>query len=186
MRAECTSYAEKLAGLFSQIVDDTLAAGLLRELDDLEITVSQLQALTCVAECGSCTVGALAEALRVTHPAAVRLAEKLVRKELLTRRVADGDHRQTELRVLPAGRRLVQRVWEERAGRLERVLDRMEVEDRQSLIRGLEGFVTAALEQRGALDALCVSCQAVHPTECDDFRVMMSGPLSQGETIRGG
>src|SRR5438552_1914893 len=99
MREECASFAEKLTGLFSDIVVRTMTVQLLRELDELEITLSQLQALTHVAERGKCSVGSIAEGLRVTHPAAVKLVDKLVRKELVTRGTAPGDHRQTDIAV---------------------------------------------------------------------------------------
>ena len=101
MREECTSFAEKLTGLFSDIVVKTMTVQLLRELDELDITFSQLQALTYVAERGKCSVGALAEGLGVTHPAAVKLVDKLAKKELVTRAVgrggppADGGRRDT-------------------------------------------------------------------------------------------
>ena len=172
MREECTSFAEKLTGLFTDIVVRTMTVQLLRELDELDITLSQLQALTHVAERGKSSVGAIAEGLGVTHPAAVKLVDKLVRKSLVTRGVAAADHRQSEIGITDEGRRLVNGVRHERAQRLTRVLDRMSVEERQALIGGLQAFVTAALRDEGALDTLCASCQALLPTDCDDFRLL--------------
>ena len=170
MREECTSFAEKLTGLFSDIVVRTMTVQLLRELDELDITLSQLQALTQVAERRKCSVGAVAEGLGVTHPAAVKLVDKLARKGLLTRGVAAADHRQAEIGITDEGRRLVNAVRQERTQRLARVLDEMNPDERQALIHGLQGFVTAALRNEGALDQLCVSCQTLLPTDCDDFR----------------
>jgi DNA-binding MarR family transcriptional regulator len=173
MREECASFAEKLTGLFSDIVVKTMTVQLLRELDELDITLSQLQALTFVAERGTCSVGAIAEGLGVTHPAAVKLVEKLVRKDLVTRGVMEGDHRQSAIGVTPSGRRLVNEIRKERQQRLERVLDRMTAAERQALIQGLQGFVTAALCDDSALDQLCLSCQALLPTDCHDFRMLV-------------
>jgi DNA-binding MarR family transcriptional regulator len=172
MRAECTSFAEKLTGLFSDIVVKTLTVQLLRELEELDISLSQLQALTHVAERGKCSVGALAEGLGVTHPAAVKLVDKLVKKKLVTRGVAASDHRQAEIAATAAGRHLVNEVRRQRTDRLVQVLDRMEPEDRHALISGLQAFVTAALQDGKALDQLCMSCQALLPTDCDDFRLI--------------
>src|SRR3712207_2424650 len=114
MREECTSYTDKLTGLFSDIVIKTMTVQLLRELDDLDITLSQLQALTFVAERSRCSVGAIAEGLGVTHPAAVKLVDKLARKRLVTRGTAPGDHRQTDVAATAEGRRLVNQVRRER------------------------------------------------------------------------
>ncbi|MGV3719686.1 MAG: MarR family winged helix-turn-helix transcriptional regulator [Actinomycetota bacterium] len=189
MREECASFAEKLTGLFSDIVVKTMTVQLLRELDELDITMSQLQALTYVAERGKSSVGSIAEGLGVSHPAAVKLVEKLVRKDLVTRGVAAGDHRQSEIGVTPTGRRLVNEIRRERTQRLEQVLDRMTGEERQALIQGLQGFVTAALSDDGALDQLCLSCQALMPTDCDDFRMLVgngSGAVSAAGSASAG
>lgn len=173
MREDCTSYAEKLTGLFSDIVVKTMTVRLLRELDELDLTLSQLQALTLLAERHSTSVGCLAELLGVTHPAAGKLVDKLVRKELVTRGVAAADHRQSEIDVTAAGRALANRVRREREQRLERVLVRMSPEDRHALVHGLQSFVTAALRDEGALDGLCRSCQALEPTDCRDFHEVL-------------
>jgi DNA-binding MarR family transcriptional regulator len=178
MREECSNFAEKLAGLFSDIVLETMTVQLLRELDDLDVTLSQLQALTHVAERRTCSVGSIAEGLGVTHPAAVKLVDKLARKELITRGVAASDHRQAEIGVTAVGRELVNRVRRERMQRLAKVLDQMPAEDRLALIHGLQSFVTAALRDAGALDALCVSCQALLPTDCDDFQLITAGQVT--------
>ncbi|HEU4754265.1 MAG TPA: MarR family transcriptional regulator, partial [Armatimonadota bacterium] len=167
----------KLTGLFSDIVVKSLTVQLLRELEDLDVSLSQLQALTHVAERGKCSVGSIADGLGVTHPAAVKLVDKLVVKGLVTRGVAAADHRQSEIAVTAEGRRLINEVRRERTERLVRVLDRMTPEDRHALISGLQAFVTAALRDEGALDQLCVSCQALLPTNCDDFRLISGGAI---------
>src|SRR5207245_9713356 len=82
MREECTSFAEKLTSLFSDIIFKTMTVQLLRELDDLDISLPQLQALTYVAEHRNCSVGGLAEGLGVTPPAAVKTVDRLVKKGL--------------------------------------------------------------------------------------------------------
>src|SRR5437870_360146 len=121
MREECTSFAEKLTGLFSEIVIKTMTVQLLRELDELDITLSQLQALTHIAERRKCTVGAIAEGLGVTHPAAVKLVDKLVKKDLVTRGIGAADHRQSEIAATAEGLRLVNQVRQERTQRLTQV-----------------------------------------------------------------
>lgn len=185
MREECTTFAEKLTGIFSDIVLKTLTVQPLRELDDLDITLSQVQALTLVAERRKCSVGALAEGLGVTHPAAVKLVDKLAKKGMVTRGIAAEDHRQSEITATPEGRRIVGEVLHARTERLAQVLDRMCPEDRHALIHGLQSFVTAALRDEKALDQLCRSCQALEPTDCDDFRVLLSERAPAAPTAGG-
>src|SRR3712207_6305141 len=114
MREECISFAEKLTGLFSDIIFKTLNVQLVRELDELDITLAQLQALTFVAGRRDCSVGALADGLGVTHPAAVKAVDRLVRKGLMTRGVSATDHRQAVLSATMEGRDLVNEIRQQR------------------------------------------------------------------------
>lgn len=168
MREECAKFADRLAGLFSEIILKTMTVPLLRELEERDITLSQLHALTHVGERRSCSIGEIAEGLDVTHPAAVKMVDRLAKKGLVTRSVSALDHRQAEIQIAPAGRELVQRVGRERSERLARVLEQMTPEERQGLIRGLERFVGASLSAR-ALDQICQSCQTLLPTDCRDW-----------------
>ncbi|MBI3911211.1 MAG: MarR family transcriptional regulator [Armatimonadetes bacterium] len=174
MREACTNFAEKLAGLFSEIVFKTMTVELLREQDDLDITLSQLQALQYVAEHRMSSVGEIAEGLGVTHPAAVKVVQRLQEKHLVTRTVSDADHRQAAVSVAPAGRALVNAARLRRTDRLSRVLDRMSPADRAAMIRGLEAFVTIVLQDEGALDQLCHCCQTLEPTDCVDFSTVLA------------
>ncbi len=169
MREQCHSFAEKLTGLFSDIIFKTMTAQVLRDLDDLDITLPQLQALTLLAERGKCSVGELAERLQVTHPAAVKLVNRLEEKAFVTRTPSPADQRQSDLRVTGAGLQIVNTIRQERIHRVAHVLDQMEGEERRALIRGLEAFVTTALSDDGALDQICWSCQTLLPRDCEDF-----------------
>ena len=168
MREACSSFAEKLTGLFSEIVFKTMTVQLLRDLEELDITLSQLQALTHVGERVKCSVGEIADGLGVTHPAAVKTVDRLLKKGLITRSVSAADHRQAEIQIAPEGRRLVNAVRLERTQRLARVLDQMSPADRRALILGLERFVEASMDAR-ALDCICRSCQTLLPTDCKDW-----------------
>jgi DNA-binding MarR family transcriptional regulator len=168
MREECTSFAEKLTSLFSEIIFKTMSVQLLRDLEELDITLSQLQALTHVGERQKCSVGDIAEGLGVTHPAAVKMVDRLLKKGLISRSVSPADHRQAEIQITPEGRRLVNAVRLERTQRLSRVLDQMSPADRRALIMGLERFVEASTDAR-ALDRICRSCQTLLPTDCKDW-----------------
>lgn len=178
MREECSSFAEKLAGLFSEIIAQSMTAELLRELDEREVTLSQLQALTRIVEQHPCSIGKLAAELGVTHPAAVRLVDRLAGKGLVHRGVAPGDHRQAAICPTQAGMRLAQLARDERVRRINMVLDGMSPEARQSLIEGMQEFVTTALADAGSLDRLCCSCQALRPEPCDMFP--LASPLAAG------
>jgi DNA-binding MarR family transcriptional regulator len=168
MREECAKFADRLTGLFSEIILKTMTMPLLRELEEQEITLSQLHALTYVGERRACSIGEIADGLDVTHPAAVKMIDRLARKGMVTRRVSALDHRQAEIQITPAGRDLVHRVGHARSERLSRVLEQMTADERQGLIRGLERFIGAYSSAR-ALDEICRSCQTLLPTDCRDW-----------------
>src|SRR5438477_6329974 len=110
MREACCSFAEKLAGLFSAVLFKTLTGGGLHELEEPEVTLTQLQALTWVAEHRCCSVGELAHGLGVTHPAAVKLVHRLQERALVERATSASDHRQAVLAVTASGLCLVNAV----------------------------------------------------------------------------
>lgn len=168
MREECAQFADRLAGLFSEIILKTMTTPILRELEERDLTLSQLHALSYVGERPSCSIGEIAEGLDVSHPAAVKMVDRLVKKGLVSRSVSRLDHRQAAIEITPAGRELVQWVGRERSDRLSHVLEQMNPEERQGLIRGLERFVEASLNAR-ALDQICRSCQTLLPTDCRDW-----------------
>jgi MarR family transcriptional regulator, organic hydroperoxide resistance regulator len=175
MREECTKFAEKLSSLFSEIIFRTLTVQLLRELEELDITLPQLQALTHVGERQKCSIGEIADGLSVTHPAAVKMVDRLVKKGMLTRSISSSDHRQAEIQITAGGRELVNTVRRERTERLSRVLEQMPADERAAMIQGLERFVTIALRNEGALDAICCSCQTLLPTDCKDWEGLVPG-----------
>jgi DNA-binding MarR family transcriptional regulator len=185
MREECTSFAEKLTGLFTDLVFK-MSLELVRELESMEVTLSQLHALNWIAEHGRRSVGEIADGLQVSHPAAVKLVHRLEEKGWIRRSVPENDHRQSVIHVTGTGLGLVNMVRVERAHRLRRVLDRMSAPDREAMIRGLEGFVTAALKDEKALDGLCWSCQTLQPTDCQDFVEVLSryAPFAPGPVDR--
>jgi DNA-binding MarR family transcriptional regulator len=189
MREECTSFADKLTSLFSDIVLKTLTVQLLRDFEELDITLPQLQALTSIAEKGHCTVGELGERLSVSHVAAVKLVERLLKRELVTRTQSETDHRQSLLRATEEGRRLVIAVRSERTQRLALVLEKMSSEERMGLIRGLERFVQAASADERTLYSICQSCQTLLPSDCKDWipenSVLETGELRGQPALRG-
>src|SRR5262245_51562343 len=136
MREECGNFAEKLTGLFSDIVFKTTLLSLQDE-EALDVTVAQLHALAWVAEHGPCSVREIAEGLGVTHPAVIKLVNRLQEKGLAQRSLCARDHRQAAIAATAQGRDLVNRTRAARAERLEQVMARMSDTDRQALIRGL-------------------------------------------------
>ena len=157
---ESTTSAEKAVGA----LDDARAlerslrrtvVTLQRVLDRVDPQVTPVQ-LWCLGELrarGSATVGDVAAAVGVVPSTASRAVDRLVAAGLVSRRTGHGDRRQVALRLTSGGDRLLDEVFEERAGALGGTLARMDDDDRAALLRGAEAFAAAdAAQERGERD----------------------------------
>lgn len=102
-------------------------------------------------------VGALADVLGVSQPAAVKLADRLSADELLERRPGP-DRRTTALFLTQRGRRAAARALAERAGELEELLRVLDADERGDLERLLERLAGALAEERTDALHACRLC----------------------------
>ena len=112
----------------------------------------------------------LGEALRLSHPAVVRLVDRLQARGLVERRVgAGGDRRAVGLELTAGGRKAIRAIRAARAGALERALSPLDTAERATF-EALLAKVLAA-ETRAPADARthCRFCDAHvcgHPARC--------------------
>lgn len=102
-------------------------------------------------------VGALADVLGVSQPAAVKIADRLGTDGLLERR-RGPDRRTIALHLSPAGHRAAARVLAERAAELGELVDVLDPTERQDLERLLERLVGALTDDFGAALRTCRLC----------------------------
>ncbi len=113
---------------------------------DSEVTLVQYRALLVLAELGSRHVGELAEAL-VTHPSTTtRMCDRLVSHGLVRRTIDRCNRRETVIALTPKGRDVVQRVTDVRRAEIGRIVERIPLDSRESMIAALEAFADAAGE----------------------------------------
>jgi DNA-binding MarR family transcriptional regulator len=128
-----------------QLVDAVLSASRVlvaiaaRSLADVgeEVTLTQYRSLVVLASRGPQGVAALADAVAVTPPTASRMCERLVKKNLVTRRANRHDRRQVRVALSPAGRRLVDAVTTRRRQEIELLVGSISVESRSELVAAL-------------------------------------------------
>lgn len=151
--------ADKLASLFSGLVERVLVHEVLGSFDDLELTPAQLASLYFLARHESNVVGDLAAGLGVSAPAATKASDRLVAKGLVSRREGERDRRHSKLEVTPVGRELLESVLAARRERMSGILGRMTSEDQRALLKGLKGFITAAfMTDKELIRACCEHC----------------------------
>lgn len=158
MAEQNLTYEQMLADLFSETVLKTLTLRLIEETCEVELTHSQYQALRYLYSHGRCTVGHIAEGLSISYPASTKLVGRLAGKELVTRTEGVSDRRQAEVDLTAHGRAVITELRRARQERFETVLKRLSPADRTALVRGLELFVVAAVQDEGVNNDICLRC----------------------------
>jgi DNA-binding MarR family transcriptional regulator len=127
-----------------------------RSLADVEdtVTLTQFRTLVVLESNGEIQLNRLASLLDVTSSTAMRMIDRLLAADLVTRRDNPENRREVLLGLTPAGRRIVGKVTAKRRDEITRVVTRMPASQRVSLITALRAFADAAGEPEASTDAL--------------------------------
>jgi DNA-binding MarR family transcriptional regulator len=148
-----------------------------------DLTMPQAQALKVLRRGPLCT-GELASVLRISAPAVTQLTNRLTRKQLIERRMADGDRRSVIVTLTDRGRRAVDTFRERRNTIFNGALSYLGDEDRQQVLWALSKIVKA-LEDYGAEKATHeeaikkVAALQGGETRTPDQSVLASNTISQ-------
>lgn len=156
----------KLCDIFVNLIERVLTDRALAGAPCHDLSLSQWEAVLFIQRHDGCAIRELAEGLQVSHPAAVKLVERLVRKDLIERHESPTDRRVVQLQLSADGRKCAEHVRQDRAQALERVISQMEAADAESLRRGLQAFLQAAMVDSSIVDAVCLHCGVEHVKEC--------------------
>ena len=110
----------------------------LRQHAPLDVTPSQLSALTTIVREGRLTLSQLAEIERVKPPTVTRIVDALGQRDLVTRVVDDDDRRVAWVAPTTAGRTLVDTIRRRRDAYLAEHLRTFSAEDRELLARAAD------------------------------------------------
>ena len=122
-----------------------IAAASLAPLEG-EVTLTQYRTLVVLHSRGPQTLQQLADELEVVPSSATRMCDRLVRKDLIERGNPEGNRREVQLSIAPAGAAIVARVARDRRGQLRRITDRMPEQAQAALVDALQEFSAAAGE----------------------------------------
>jgi len=148
----------KLTDVFCKVIEVVLTEQALKDAPCHSLSRSQWEGLLFVERHQYCSIRDLAEGLGVSHPAAVKMVERLTRKG----------------RAL--GEQCVEAVRGQRAQVLEQVLAEMDGEETESLLYGLQAFLRAALRDRDTAELVCLHCGREHVEECLVFQARGGRP----------
>ena len=127
-----------------------------RSLAEVEgaVTVTQFRTLVVLDSHGQINLGRLAELLRVNSSTAMRMIDRLLVADLVTREDNPANRREVLLELSPQGRRLVRTVTSQRRAEIARIVTAIPAARRTELIEALRLFAQAAGEPDPKADEL--------------------------------
>lgn len=114
-------------------------------------SLSQIKAMTHLAQSGQQTMTSLARGLDISLPAATDLVDRLISAGLAERIRDDIDRRIVFVRLTPAARARIEPILDYRRRAVTDVIDQLEENERSSFIKGLRLLSAALAEERAAM-----------------------------------
>lgn len=105
---------------------------------NVKVTLPQYRALVVLCYAGEQRTMDLARELNVNSSTATRLIDRLVHRQLATRRVHPDDRRATSVQITDGGRSVVEAVMHERRVEVGRILRQVPAESRRAIVDSLE------------------------------------------------
>ncbi len=164
MKHDSSEYAEILAELFVEAVQKSEEKGIAAACP--ELTPSLLACLELVCVSGSCSVRNVAQGLDISLSAASQLVDRLVKKNLATRRENESDRRVIEVELSDEGIETVKRIRVRRSQWFASVARRMSAEKRKAFVEGMEEFLLHAVEGSNDVNKACAMCGRKHVAFC--------------------
>lgn len=127
-----------------------------RSLADVEdtVTLTQFRTLVVLESHGEIQLNRLASLLDVTSSTAMRMIDRLLAADMVTRRDNPDNRREVLLGLTAEGARIVTKVTAKRRTEITRVVTRMSAAQRSSLVTALRAFADAAGEPQVDADAV--------------------------------
>lgn len=110
------------------------------------VTVTQFRTLVVLDSHGAINLNRLAELLDVTPSTAMRMIDRLLAADLVTRTENPTNRREVQLGLTKAGSQLVQQVTAKRRREIARIVTAIPAAQRSDLIAALRAFADAAGE----------------------------------------
>lgn len=161
-----TACVEKISSLFGRIIANSFQLQAADESADIDLTFQQLQAMVYTGQHDTCSIGDLASGLGISHPAAVKLIERLQRKELVTKSEDLQDRRVSCVSLTSLGAEVIEKAQLRRTETVERALMGMTDDEQAALISGLEKLLAATLENENLIESVCLRCGISHSQTC--------------------
>lgn len=118
------------------------------------VTITQFRTLVVLRNQPDMSLNQLADQLGVNASTAMRMINRLLKSDLVTRRENPDNRREILLALTPSGRKIVQTVTKRRRAEINRIVSAMATPHRAELITALHAFADAADEPDAQMNAL--------------------------------
>jgi DNA-binding MarR family transcriptional regulator len=145
------------AHIFSSAINERMARRL-RTVVDAELSLAQFQLLRMVGMTRARSIGAIANFLGVSAPAASKAVSKLVDRRLLRRREDPRDRRAIELTLTARGQELLARCEEAWNRELEVLFAGYEPEELSRIANLLDRFSAGVFDRASEEEEVCLRC----------------------------
>lgn len=117
------------------------------------VTITQFRTLVVLEGHGDTRLNQLAERLGVTPSTALRMVDRLIAAQLVTREENKADRREVLIGLTREGTRLVREVTARRRAEIATIVAAMPQEGRQEVVAALNAFAQAAGEASAKVDS---------------------------------
>ena len=166
--------ADRLCRVFSSVIEDVVTTRALRQTVGNGLSRAQFGGLQYVYLHPYCCIKDLAQGLAVSHPAAVKLVERLTGKGLVARSIHADDKRMVQLVVSEIGEQHVRAAMGARSRAIAQIIEATDEGSGAHLLGCLDAFVRTALADAQDLDVFCLRCGDTHDDSC---------PVCQAEMV---
>ncbi len=154
------------AHVFASAVAEVIEQGVLREVSENQITVSQLKLLRLVNLTEAKTIGDVASFLGISNAAASKAVDKLVRMMLLRRSEGETDRRAIHLSLTQPSRRMLAAYDEARQRKLQQVFGTFEAESLERATELLDRLSSQIVGRGNAGGQICLQCGIYFREKC--------------------
>lgn len=159
-------HADRLCRIFCNVIEDLITARALQETIGDGLSPAQFKGLQYVHLHPGCCIKDLARGLSISHPAAVKLVERLEAKKLVRRSRHERDGRVVRLVVTARGRKQAAAAIEARNRSVAKVMGALGADRSGEMLRCIEAFIRAALSDEKDVDGACLHCGGKHDDDC--------------------
>ncbi len=163
---DTAEYAEMVTDFFVESVRKAATRAMAGNYKGEDITPSLMEALQHIYLRGASAIREIAAAMEISLSAASQLVERLVKKELVTRREDASDRRLTCVELTDFGRDVVKAMRQRRSAWFNSIVSAMPKADQEYFLEGLESFLQVSLADEENLDRACIKCGMEHVSSC--------------------